>query len=217
MYLSDMAGVVRRRWYFLLIGMLLTAPVGLRAAHTPDRYIASEVVVIQPPVSSTPNPMTGMYPSLAVTAAAVASRLSTPDARAMFRSRGVTGKYSFEPRNTGTNQEPQYVIASMTITYIADDAASGLRALAVLSDTFETELKALQDRSNVGSKVRISVAVLVPPTATLLTHSPLRSLVGVGLLGAVGTAAIMLWVDEIIRRRRRRSRGVGEPAPALAL
>jgi hypothetical protein len=215
MYLSDMAVLVRRRWYLLLVGVLLTAAVGVRAAHTPDRYIASEVMVVQPPVSSTPNPLTGMYPSLAVTAAVVASRLNSPDARATFRSSGVTGKYSFEPRNTGTNQEPQYVIASMTITYIADDAATALRGLALLSDTFEADLKALQDRSNVGSKVRIAVAVLVPPTATLLTHSPLRSLVGAALLGAVGTAAVMLWADEIIRRRRQRSPSFGEPAPAL--
>ena len=205
MFLPDMAGVVRRRWYLTVAGMLLTAAVSSQAVHTPDRYLASEVLVIQPPVSSyAPNPMTGLYPSMAVTAAVVANRLNTPDAHEMFRHLGVSGTYSFEPRNTGTNQEPRYVISSLTITNIAGDRAGSLRALDVLVDAFETELKQLQDRYDVARDRRITLAVLVPATSTLLTHSPLRSLVGAALLGAVGTAAVLLWVDEFVRRRRGR-------------
>jgi hypothetical protein len=217
MFLPDMAGVIWRRWYLVLAGMLLTAAVGAGAVHTPDHYLASEVLVIQPPVSAfAPNPMTGLYPSMAVTAAAVANRLNTPDAHEMFRSLGVTGTYSFEPRNTGTNQEPRYVIASMTITNLAGDEQGGLRGLEVLSSTFEKELKQLQDAWNVAKDLRITVALLVPATATLLPHSPVRSLVGVALVGAVCTAAILLWVDEIVRRRRDRSPGMSRPAVAVA-
>jgi hypothetical protein len=206
MYLPDIAGAVRRQWYLVFVGILLTAAVGSQAVHTRDRYLASEVLVIQPPVSSfAPNPMTGLYPSMAVTAAAMASRLNTPDAHEMFRSLGVTGTYSFEPRNTGTNQEPRYVIASLTITNIAGDKDGSVRELGVLKDAFETELKNLQDSWNVAKGLRIAVAVLVPATATLLLHSPVRSLIGVALLGAVGTAAVLLWADEAGRRRRRRS------------
>jgi hypothetical protein len=213
MFLPDMAGVVRRQWYLILVGILLTGLVASRAVHTPDRYLATETLVIQPPVSSfAPNPMTGLYPSMAVTAAAVASRLNTPDAHDAFRAQGVTGTYTFEPRNTGTNQEPRYVIASMSITNVAYDESRSLRELAVLRNAFEADLKALQDRWNVAKKLRMAVAVLVPPTATLLLHSPLRSLIGVGLLGAVLTAAVMLWADELRRRRRSRTPSVAAAA-----
>jgi len=208
MFLPDMAGVARRRWYLLIAGMLLTAVAGLQVVHTPDRYLASEVLMIQPPVSPyAPNPVTGLYPSMAVTAAVVANRLNTPDAHEMFRTIGVTGKYSFEPRNTGTNQEPRYVIGSMTITNLAGDEGGSLRELEVLSGTFADELKALQDKWNVKKDLRITVAVLVPATATLLPHSPIRSLAGTGLLGALLTAAVMLWTDAYARRRTRSAAG----------
>ena len=203
MFLPDMLGSVWRRWYLVLAGMLLTAGVGSQAIHTTDRYLASEVVVIQPPVSNyAPNPMTGLYPSMAVTAAAVANRLDTPDSHEAFKAQGITGTFSFDPRNTGTNQEPLYIIASMTITNVTTSEDESLRELAVLRAAFEADLKALQDKWNVKKSLRMTVADLVPASATLLPHSPIRSLIGTALFGALGTAVAVLWVDEKARRRR---------------
>ncbi|MFU8875995.1 hypothetical protein [Micromonospora sp. SL4-19] len=203
MFLPDLFARLRRRWYLIAVGMVVTAVAGLAATQVTPRYFASEVVVMQPPVSPyAPNPMTGLYPSMAVTGAAVAQRLSTPDAQARFRAAGVTGPYDFQPRNTGTNQEPRYVIGSMTVTTIAPDEASGLRALTILTDAFEQELKSLQDRWKVARQLRITIAVLVPPSATLQPHSPARALVGAGLLGTVATLAVTLWTDEFRGRRR---------------
>jgi uncharacterized protein involved in exopolysaccharide biosynthesis len=213
MYLSDMAGVLERRWYLILAGALLTAAAASPTVHTEDRYLASEVLMIQPPVSEyAPNPVTGLYPSIAVTAAAVANRLNTSDSQEMFANKGVTGTYKFEPRNTGTRQQPRYVIGSMSITNISTDEKAGLRSLAILRTTYEQELKQMQDEYNVKKGLRITVALLVPPTSTLLTHSPLRSLVGLGLLGAVGTCAVAFWTDAFLGRRRKRAK----TAPATA-
>jgi hypothetical protein len=210
--LSDMAGALWRRWYLVLVGALLTVLGGLAAAHVPPRYLASEVVVVQPPVSPyAPNPMTGLYPSLAITAAVVAERLSTPDAEAKFRAAGVVGPYEFLPRNTGTNQEPRYVIGSMTVTNIAGDPKTALRALTILTDAFANELKALQDRWNVAPQLRIGIATLVAPSATLLLHSTSRVLLGAALLGCVSTVAVTFWFDEFRRRRRSRATVSGPP------
>ncbi|GIF05158.1 hypothetical protein [Actinoplanes siamensis] len=207
MFLSDMAGVLERRWYLIIAGALLTAAAASPAVHTQDRFLASEVLLIQPPVSPyAPNPVTGLYPSIAVTAAAIANRLNTPDAREMFRGKGVTGTYRFEPRNTGTRQEPRYVIGSMSITNISPDEYDGMRSLAILSSTYQDELKSMQDHWNVKRDLRITVATLVPPSSTLLSHSPLRSLIGVGLLGTFVTSAVTLWTDAVLLRRRKRSK-----------
>ncbi|SIN43964.1 hypothetical protein [Micromonospora cremea] len=203
--MSDVLATLRRRWYLAATGLVVTALAGLGAPQVTPRYLASEVVVMQPPVSPyAPNPMTGLYPSISITGAAVAERLSTPDAKARLRTAGVTGPYAFQPRNTGTNQEPRYVIGSMTMTTIASDEESGLRALAVLRDAFEQELKSLQDRWKVARQLRITTAVLVPPSATLQPHSPSRALVGAGLLGVIATLAVTLWTDEFFRRRGTR-------------
>lgn len=203
-YLSDVVAALRRRWYLVAAGLVVTALASLGATQVTPRYLAAEVVVMQPPVSPyAPNPMTGLYPSISITGAAVAQRLSTPDAKARLLAAGVTGPYAFQPRNTGTNQEPRYVIGSMTITTIASDEESGLRALAALRDAFDEELKSLQDRWKVARQLRITTAVLVPPSATLQPHSPSRALVGAGLLGVIATLAVTLWTDELLRRRRR--------------
>ncbi|MEU4619641.1 hypothetical protein AB0G04_06650 [Actinoplanes sp. NPDC023801] len=209
MYLPDMAGVLRRRWYVILAGALITMAVALPAIRTQDRFLASEVLMTQPPVSQyAPNPVTGLYPSIAITAAAVASRLSTADAHEMFRAKGVTGTYRFEPRNTGTRQEPRYVIGSMSITYITTDEEESLRGLQTLRVTFEQELKAMQDEWNVKHDLRITVVSLVPPTSTLLTHSSMRSAMGVGILGVLLSTAVAFWTDTIISRRRWRAAGL---------
>ncbi|MFR9780513.1 hypothetical protein ACL02O_31240 [Micromonospora sp. MS34] len=202
--MPDLFAVLRRRWYLVVVGILVTALAALGAKQVTPRYLASEVVVMQPPVSPyAPNPMTGLYPSISITGAAVAQRLSAPDAEARLRAAGVTGPYAFQPRNTGTNQEPRYVIGSMTVTTIASDEESGLRALAALRAAFEQELTRLQDRWRVARQLRITIAVLVPPSATLLPHSSSRALAGAGLLGMVATLAVTLWADELLARRRR--------------
>ncbi len=205
MFLSDMAGVLERRWYLIVVGALATAASASPAVHTQDRFLASEVLMIQPPVSDyAPNPVAGIYPSIAVTAAAIANRLNTADAQAAFRAKGVSGTYKFEPRNTGTRQEPRYLIGSMSITTISTDEQAGLTSLEILSGTYEQELKDMQDEWNVKKDLRITVATLVPPSSQLLLHSPIRSLIGVALLGAVGTSAVTLWTDAALLRRRRR-------------
>lgn len=204
MFLSDMAGVLRRRWYVILAGAVLTAASVLPAARTEDRFLATEVLMIQPPVSHyAPNPVTGLYPSIAITAAAVANRLNTADSREMFRGKGVTGDYRFEPRNTGTRQQPRYVIGSMSISTVTAGEEDGLREIKVLRSTFEQELDAMQDEWSVKKDLRITVAPLVPPSATLLPHSPFRSAMGVGLLGVLLSAAVAMWTDEAARRRRK--------------
>jgi hypothetical protein len=207
MFMSDLFGVLRRRWYLLVAGALLTAVVGQLSIHPPTRYQANEVLLIKPPISQTaPNAVTGLHPSEAITAAALADRLETPDEEAKFKALGVTGTYTFAPRNTGTTQEPRYVIGSMAITYVTGDEAESLRSLQILADAFLSDLRELQDNYNVRKDLRITASVLVPPTTALLPHSAIRSLAGVALLGVVLTISLMLWADEILRRRKRASR-----------
>jgi hypothetical protein len=217
-FLPDMVAAIQRRWYVVLAGFLGTVSVGLLAVHTPARYLATEVLVLKPPVSSyAPNPVTGLNPSLAVTAAAVANRLSTADSKAMFQSLGVTGTYTFEPRNTGTNQEPRYVISSMAINDTADSEKASLRSIAILADVFQKQLNELQDRWKVANDARIRMAVLVPAASTLLPHSAFRSLIGAGLLGVVVTLAAVFWTEDIARRRRVRAVDrPRRPIPAVA-
>jgi hypothetical protein len=203
LFLSDVVRALSRRWYLVILGVALTLGGGYEAAKVSPTYQSSVVLVIQSPVSvEAPNPLTGIYPSVAITAAAVASSLQTPAAAAEFRKAGVTGTYEFVPRNTGTNQEPRYLISSMTVTNTTDTEDGAIQALTVLTDAYEARLKELQDRWNVRQDLRITVSTLVPPSAVELSYSATRALLGSAILGGLGTLAVPLWIDQIIRRRR---------------
>lgn len=204
LFFSDAVRALSRRWYFVVLGVVLTAVGGYQSARVSPMYLASEVLVIQSPVSvNAPNPLTGIYPSVAITAAAVASSLVTPEAQEDFRKAGVTGTYEFLPRNTGTNQEPRYLISSMTVTNTTDSEDSAIQALYVLTSAYNARLKELQDRWNVRQDLRITVSTLVPPSAVLLSHSASRALFGSAILGGLSTLAFPLWIDTFVRRRQR--------------
>jgi hypothetical protein len=203
LYLNDILRVLARRWLVVVLGVVLTAVLGYQAAHVTPMYLATEVLVVKYPVSpDAPNPLTGVYPPVAVTAAAVATSLRTPDFEDQFRRAGVTGTYAFDPRNTGTNQEPRYTISSLTVSDTTDSEEGGLWALRILTAAYTNQLKAWQDRWNVRDDLRFTVSTLVPPSVEELSHSSQRALIGSALLGGLGTLAVPLWVDEIIRRRR---------------
>lgn len=204
MFFSDAVRALSRRWYLVVFGVVLTAAGGYQSAKVSPMYLASEVLVIQSPVSvNAPNPLTGIYPSVAITAAAVASSLITPQSQDDFRNAGVTGTYEFLPRNTGTNQEPRYLISSMTVTNTTDSEPAAIHALYILTSAYNQHLKELQDRWNVRQDLRITVSTLVPPSAVLLSHSASRALLGSAILGGLATIAIPLWVDHLVRRRQR--------------
>jgi hypothetical protein len=197
----------------VVLGVVLTAVLGYQSARVAPVYLASEVLVVKYPVSpDAPNPLTGLNPPVAVTAAAVATSLRTPAYEEQFRKAGVTGTYEFAPRNTGTNQEPRYVISSLMVSNTTTSEAQGLRALGILTDAFIDKLKELQDRWDVRQDLRFTVSTLVAPSVVTLSHSTQRALIGAALLGGLATLAVPLWADEFLRRRRRRR----TPATAAA-
>jgi hypothetical protein len=204
MYMNDVLRALSRRWYIVLLGVVLTAGLGYQATRVTPIYLASEVLVVKYPVSpDAPNPLTGLYPSVAVTAAAVATSLRTPAFEEQFRRAGVTGTYEFAPRNTGTNQEPRYIISSLTVTNTTDSEEGALHSLRILTAAYIDKLKELQDRWNVRQDLRFTVSTLVLPGVVELSHSSQRALIGSALLGGLGTLAVPLWADEFLERRRR--------------
>nr|BFE62977.1 hypothetical protein GCM10020063_075030 [Dactylosporangium thailandense] len=204
MYLNDVVRALSRQWIVVILGVILTAGLGYQAARVTPVYLASEVLVVKYPVSpDSPNPLTGLYPPVAITAAAVATSLRTPAFEEEFRRAGMTGTYEFAPRNTGTNQEPRYIISSLTVSNTTDSEEQGLLGLRILTAAYTDKLKELQDRWNVRQDLRFTVSTLVAPSVTMLSHSAVRALLGSALLGGLATLAVPLWVDKYVRRRRR--------------
>ena len=209
---SDTLRALGRRWYVLVVGALFTAAGALFAMQMPTVYRAQEVIFFQPPpAAGNVNPLTGVYPSLATTTAAISQRMRSPANLERFRRAGIPDTFEFVPRNTGTVQTPQYTIASMSISVTADDEAAALRSLAALETAYAGELKQLQDDWNVAPDQRIAVSTLVAPSAVLLPTSRPRALIGTGLLGILVSFAAALWLDQYDARRSSSRSRVSRP------
>jgi hypothetical protein len=219
-FLPDVIQALRRRWWILICGVLITVAAGYWAAQPPTLYRAVEVFAVRPPQTpDIPNQLASLRPSVATFSAGVAKRLSSPSGRAELGRAGVIGPYVLTPRNSGTRQTPEYLIASVQVTTTEGDEISALRSLATVTAAFTRELNALQDEWNVAAGERITITMLAEPTANKLPNSRIRALAGSVLLGAVLSVTVALWLDEFLIRRRRMadeetpSEGA-EPAPA---
>ncbi len=205
MYLTELLAALRRQWIIMLVGLGLTAGVGLWAADPPPRYEAFEVFAILPPqLPNIPNQLTGLRPSLAVTGAVVAQRLMSGSGRTQLRNAGVTSNYSLAPRNSGTVQTPEYLIAWVMAKASGPDERTAMRALDTIISVFADELVRLQDERNVAQAERITIGVLAAPSASLVPHSKTRALAGTGLAGFIITTTVALFWDRSARRRRLR-------------
>jgi hypothetical protein len=206
-------GALLRRWYVLLLALLLTAAGAYHVLKPTQLYRASAVVVLKPPVTGNqPNQLANLQPTLATVSYDVVQQLGTPAGKAELSAAGVDGVYALAPRNSGTNATPQYLIPSLQITadQSTPDAADAVTQHVI--DVYTAHIAALQNSEHVPPTSRMTVSVLVPPNAALLSGTKSRGLVGVAMLGAFGGIAAALWTDRWLLGRARRRRAALVPA-----
>ncbi|QMU71514.1 hypothetical protein [Streptacidiphilus sp. P02-A3a] len=201
---GDFLNVLIRRWYVLVLALLLTAG-GVYHVLRPTRlYQSTAVVVLKPPATGTqPNQLANLQPTLATDSVAVLQQMESPAGSAELRAAGVQGNYSLSPRNSGTTATPAYLIPSVQLQSELPDPARADAVVRELITSYVQHVAALQDAQDVPAAARMSVTVLVPPSAAEMYGTKSRGLVGVTLLGAVGGVLGALWADRWALRRRR--------------
>lgn len=194
-----------RRWYVLLLALLLTAAGAYHVLRPQTQFVSSAVIVVKPPVTGNqPNQLTNLQPPLAAVSYAIVEQLRSPAGVAELRAAGVTGTYTLVPRNSGTSVTPQYLIPSLQIqARLADPAGADTQVRAIIS-VFGDHVAALQAAQDIPAASRMSVDLLVPPNAVPVVGIRSRALAGVGLSGAVGGTLAALWTDRRLTARKRR-------------
>ncbi|GGV59178.1 hypothetical protein GCM10010294_06960 [Streptomyces griseoloalbus] len=208
----DVAEALLRRWYVLLLGLLLTAAGTYQVLRPAPQYVSSAVVVLKPPVTGNqPNQLTNLQPPLATLSYGVVQQLESPAGREELNAAGVRGAYQLIPRNSGTSATPRYLIPSVQVQARRAGAVEADTAVQRVVDVYTRHVADLQDAQGIAPGLRISASVLVAPSATPVQGSRTRALAGTALLG--GTAAILgaLWCDRYALRRRERN----ESSPGL--
>lgn len=203
---GNVADALLRRWYVLVVALLLTAAGAYHVVRPVPQYVGSAVVVLKPPVTQNqPNQYTNLQPPLAVVSYGVIQQLQSPAGTKELSAAGVHGTYHLVPRNSGTSATPQYLIPSLQVQSQASDPAAATTAVSRIIDVYTKHVEALQTARKVPAAARITASTLVAPSAAEVQGNKSRGLAGVALLGAAGGVLGALWLDRFLTRRGRRS------------
>ncbi|MEU6352777.1 hypothetical protein ABZ896_26195 [Streptomyces sp. NPDC047072] len=199
----DVAEALLRRWYVLLLALLLTAAGAYQVLRPAPEYLSSAVVVLKPPVTGNqPNQLTNLQPPLASLSYGVIQQLESPDGHKELKADGVEGTYQLIPRNSGTSATPAYLIPSVQVQARRGSAAEADAVVRKVIEVYGRHVAAVQEAQGVATGARISASVLVAPSSALVQGTKSRALAGTALLGGLGGILGALWFDRFARRRR---------------
>ncbi|WP_199820500.1 chain length determinant protein [Streptomyces sp. NRRL F-2664] len=209
MDLAEMGRVMRRRWYVLLPGLLLTAAL-TAAVHLliPVEYQSQSTVTLLNSSKATEafdgNPFLSTQASLTGMADGLARNLNSDGAKADLKALGVTGRH--EAKIADNAQGP-----FMWLTVTGTDPAAVLTSDELLTAYADKRLKEFQTQQSVAPEAMIRMATIVPPQKPQAqTRTRLQYLVMAGALGFVLSLAATFFAEA----RRRTPRGKDHPAPA---
>ncbi|MEH0421060.1 hypothetical protein [Streptomyces sp. B21-083] len=201
----DVAEALLRRWYVLVLALLLTAAGAYPVIRPAPQYLSSAVVVLKPPVTGNqPNQLTNLQPPLATLSYGVIQQLESPAGRGELSSAGVHGTYQLIPRNSGTSATPAYLIPSLQVQARAADPAEADTAVRRIIAVYAGHVADVQEAQGISAGARINASVLVAPSAAQVLGTKSRALAGTVLLGATAALLSALWFDQYALRRRSR-------------
>ncbi|WP_327693126.1 hypothetical protein [Streptomyces sp. NBC_00459] len=208
----DVAEALLRRWYVLVLALLLTAAGAYPVLRPAPQYLSSAVVVLKPPVTGNqPNQLTNLQPPLATLSYGVIQQLESPAGRKELSAAGVHGTYQLIPRNSGTSATPAYLIPSLQVQARASDPVEADTAVRRIIDVYSGHVADVQEAQGISAAARINASVLVAPSAAQVLGTKSRALAGTALLGATVALLSALWFDQYALRRRSRKGGSSDP------
>lgn len=198
MQFSDLLAVIRRRWLVVLLGVLLTALLGVGATRlVPVEFEAKSSILVIPP-TSTPN--TGGNPYLAlgglqVAADVLARAMSDPSTVEEVVPAGSGAEYVVEP--DASTSGPMLVITTTDVT-----AAGALDLLGRVVDLAPTKLSDLQTSVDAPPVTLLEVAVITQDTEAVPQYKALLRAMLVVVGAGLGLTAILTVAIDSLRRRR---------------
>ncbi len=210
MDLAEIWRVMRRRWYVLLPGLLITA-VLTAAVYllVPVEYRSQSTVTLlnskKATVAFDGNPFLSTQASLTGMADGLARNLNSDDSKADLKALGVTGVHEAK---IADNALGPY----MWLSVVGTDPAAVLKSDEILTTYAEKRLLDFQNQQSVTPDAMIRMATIVPPQKPeAQTKARLQFLIMAGALGFVLSLVATFFVEA--RRRRSASSGRHRPAP----
>ncbi len=201
MDLAEIFRVMRRRWFVLLPGLLLTA--GLMVAvvmAVPITYQSQSTVVLlnsqKATVAYDGNPFLSTQTSLTGMADSLARNLNSDGSVRELKSRGAKG--TFEAKLADNAQGPL-----MWLTVTGTDKAAVLKADRVLTAYAKERLDQFQKEQSVAPKAMIRMQTVVPPQNPVAqTKTRLEYMIMAGGLGLVLSMTAAFYAEARKRSRK---------------
>ncbi|MFE9438983.1 chain length determinant protein [Streptomyces sp. NPDC006602] len=201
MDLAEIFRVMRRRWYVLLPGLLLT--VGLTVAVAvvvPVTYKSQSTVVLlnsqKATVAYDGNPFLSTQTSLTGMADSLARNLNSDVSVRELKSRGATG--TFDAKLADNAQGPL-----MWLSVTGTEKSAVLASDRILTTYAKERLEEFQKQQSVAEKAMIRMTTIVPPQSPVAqTKTRLQYMIMAGGLGLVLSMVVVFYVEA---RRRSHS------------
>lgn len=204
-----------RRWYLVVLGMMLTLAILWPATHRPGVYWTQVNLVLLPPPSELfPNKLEDPQFSLSALAGVVVSDFNGRDEPPLMASsettlygEGRTSGIEVRMPNAGNQWKPLYPTATIDLQavgsspqQVTDDVVDTTRRLSEL-------LTARQDGLGIDSSSRVSmISSPTDPIVYYVSGSRARAL-GAGAIVGIGlTIAGVYWFERFVQTRHARTR-----------
>ncbi len=210
-YLTDVLGMLRRRWLVVLVALLLIGGgVGVTYLKAPTSYQATgQLLLLLPPQASgsdaPTNPYLNLHPGLDTAAALIASTMNTPESQRSVAAGGHTAQYDIA---LSPDSGPLLVITT--------EAADPQQAIATRDEVInrlQVELARIQAEENAPKRQLIHTRTNGTfNEAEVLTGDRTRAVAAVGAAGLLLTLMVVVAWDRIAIRRRAARAAAAEAA-----
>lgn len=209
----ELSGILRRRWYVVLLGLALLVGAMAYVASRPGVYWAqADVMILAPKSARYPNVFEQTSQSMIsmaglierdVNKGTVAAATST--AGVTLAGEGVRDGHAIKLPNNGGQWANNFDRPVLDVQVVGSDPAAVRVKLMSLVDVVIYELKARQDALNVSSSTRIT-ASLVPssPPVFHLSGNRNKALGATLILGAGLISVSTVGADRLLSARSRR-------------
>lgn len=224
---NELSGILRRRWYVVLLGLALLAGAFAHVSSRPGVYWAqTDVVILAPKSARYPNVIEQTSQSLISMAGLIERDVNkgiaapaTSTSSVTLAGEGERDGHAVKLPNEGGQWANNFDRPVLDIQVVGPDPVAVKEKLNSLVGVVTDELKARQDELNVpvASRITASSAPAVP-AVFYLSGSRSKALGATLLLGAGLIAASTVGADRLLnaRSRRRREHATIPPAGVLA-
>lgn len=207
----DVIRALARRWYFVVLGAILTVGLTVVAyASTPPQYNARALVLLLPSgsaVGESGNPLLALG-GLEQPAGILVAYFSSASAREEVEQRSATAEYV-----VGIDDSTRGPVIVVDVT--DSDPQRTLNTLGFILDRIPEGLAALQDQVEVQSDAVItSMTLTLDERAELDMGGTIRAMIAALVVGVALTCTSTFALDGLLRRRQlRRDEALDEPRP----